>query len=482
MTIRLKLTLLYAGVLALTLLVFGVSLYSFLSINSMNSNKDALNSELNRVGERLESQLFTSGDELGFSFDLRGRNPLFSESVYLQINNLMTDEITQSENAQQVDLTIPLTSSEIINLEKKVQLEKIKQINGYPFLIIYKPITLDGVTIGVLSGAQLMKAHYDFLDAVRNLLLIMSLIVIAGAATTGWLLARKALRPIDLITAAANQIQKGDDLNNRIEYDGPKDEIGRLTLTINGMLGRIESSYNELQNLLRTQRRFVSDASHELRTPLTTIRGNVELLQKVLQRDLSNHESSELAIESVADISAEAERMSRLVGDLLSLARADAGVTMEKKIILLKDVIDTAIKRAVFLPRTAEWKVNQLDELDDVYVEGHEDYLLQMVLIFIENAFKYTVEGSVYFAFQKDNGRIGITIEDTGIGISNEDVPFIFDRFYRADLSRGQTSGTGLGLSIAKWIVDEHGGSVEVRTALGKGTRFTIWLPTVISV
>jgi signal transduction histidine kinase len=248
------------------------------------------------------------------------------------------------------------------------------------------------------------------------------------------------------------------------------------------MLGRIENSYNELQNLLRTQRRFVSDASHELRTPLTTIRGNVELLQKVLQRDLSNHESSQLAIESVADISAEAERMSRLVGDLLSLARADAGVTMEKKIILLKDIIDTAIKRAVFLPRTAEWKVTQHDELDDVYVEGHEDYLLQMVLIFIENAFKYTIEGSVYFAFQKDNGRIGITIEDTGIGISNEDVPFIFDRFYRADLSRGQTSGTGLGLSIAKWIVDEHGGSVEVRTALGKGTRFTIWLPTVISV
>lgn len=482
MTIRLKLTLLYAGVLALTLLIFGVSLYSFLSINSMNSNKDALNNELNRVGERLESQLFTSGDELGFSFDLRGRNPLFSESVFLQINNLMTGEITQSKNAKQVDLNIPLTNSEINQLTQKVQLEKIKQINGYPFLIVYKPITLDGVPIGVLSGAQLMKAHYDFLNVVRNLLLIMSLIVIVGAATTGWLLARKALRPIDLITAAANQIQKGDDLNNRIEYEGPKDEIGRLTTTINGMLGRIESSYNELQSLLRTQRRFVSDASHELRTPLTTIRGNVELLQKVLHRDLSNHESSELAAESVADISAEAERMSRLVGDLLSLARADAGVSMVKQLLPIKDVIETAMKRAVFLPRTAELQMNSFDELEGVVIQGNEDYLLQMVLIFIDNAFKYTPEGHIYFSVQKDLSRIGITIEDTGIGISNEDVPFIFDRFYRADLSRGQTSGTGLGLSIAKWIVDEHGGTVEVRTALGKGTRFTIWLPTVIPV
>lgn len=478
MSIRLKLTLWYAGILALTLLIFGISLYSFLSIQSMNSYKDSLNTELNRVGERLSSQLYTSEEDLMFGPDMRGRNPLISESVFLQVNNLMNDSISRSSNAVDVDLEIPLNDADLKNLKNKVQIEKVKKINDYPFLVIYKPITMDGETIGVLSGAQLMKAHYDFLAVVRNLLLLMSFIVVVGAGTAGWLLARKALRPIDLITAAANQIQKGDDLNNRIEYTGPKDEIGRLTLTINGMLERIEGSYNELQVMLRTQRRFVSDASHELRTPLTTIRGNVDLLKKIFQKEQSLGHENDLAVESVDDISAESERMTRLVGDLLSLARADSGLIMDKQLVSLRDVLDAAMKRASFLPRTANWEVANLSSISDVYVLGNADYLLQMVMIYIENAFKYTPDGFVGFTTILEEDRVGLIIEDTGIGISEDDVPHIFDRFYRADLSRGQTAGTGLGLSIAKWISDEHDGQVEIRTAIGKGTRFTVWLPT----
>lgn len=481
MTIRFRLTLLYAGVLALTLLVFGVSLYSYLSISSMKSNKEALNLELDRVGQRLESLLYSSGDELDFSFNLQGRDPLFSEGVFLQIDNLMSDEITRSNNAEQVDLTIPISAAEKKTLEAMKQVEDVKQLNGYPFLVVHKPITLDGVTIGVLSGAQLMKAHYDFLDTIRNLLLIMSVIVVIGAATTGWFMARRALRPIDLITAAANQIEKGDDLNMRVAYEGPKDEVGRLTSTINSMLERVENSYNELQGILKTHRRFVSDASHELRTPLTTIRGNIEFLQKVLDRE-GVSEANELALDSIKDLSAEAERMSRLVSDLLSLARADAGVAVVKQQVVIKDIVETAMKRATFLPRTAEWHVEQTTVLDGVVIEGHEDYLLQMLLIFIENAFKYTPQGKVSFSVVIKEEQLGFVIKDTGIGISTEDLPFIFERFFRADVSRGQTSGTGLGLSIAKWIVSEHRGRVDVQSEIGVGTTFIIWLPIHLKV
>jgi signal transduction histidine kinase len=371
-------------------------------------------------------------------------------------------------------LTIPLSKSDLNSLKKKVQVESVKVLNGYPFLVISKPITLDGDTIGILSGALLMKSHYDFLNTVRNLLFLMSIVVVVGAATTGWYMAKKALKPIDNITDMANQIQKADDLKNRVQYEGPKDELGRLTHTINNMLGRIERAYDEQSVLLETQRRFVSDASHELRTPLTSIRGNVSLLKKMINPTPDN----ELTLESIVDIDAESERMSRLVSDLLSLARADGGLLMDKQPLAIKEVLEAAVKRASFLPKSANWEPSDFSGFRDVYVNGNDDYLLQMIMVFVENAFKYTLSGSVQMNAIVEADRIGILIEDTGLGIAERDVPFLFDRFFRADESRGQTSGTGLGLSIAKWIVDEHEGEVVVRTALGKGTQFTIWLPT----
>lgn len=474
MSIRLKLTLWYAGILAFTLLILGVSLYSFLSINSMNANKTSLNTELTRVGDRLTTQLYESSSDFYFGPGVEGHNPFTNEGLYLQVNNLLNDTISRSSNADSVDLTIPLSKSDLVSLKKKVQVENVKELNGYPFLVISKPITLDGETIGILSGALLMKSHYDFLSTVRNLLLLMSLVVVVGAATTGWYMAKKALKPIDNITEMADQIQKADDLNNRVYYEGPADELGRLTLTINNMLSRVEIAYHEQSALLNTQRRFVSDASHELRTPLTSIRGNVALLKKMVSPTTEN----EMTLESIEDIDAESERMSRLVSDLLSLARADSGLKMDKTILPIKEVIDAGVKRANFLPKTAHWETSDLDSAAEVYVYGNADYLLQMMMVFVENAFKYTPAGTVKLTTTMDGGRIGIVVEDSGIGIGEHDVPHLFDRFFRADVSRGQTAGTGLGLAIAKWIVDEHHGEVEVRTALGKGTRFTIWLPT----
>jgi len=181
------------------------------------------------------------------------------------------------------------------------------------------------------------------------------------------------------------------------------------------------------------------------------------------------------------DIAGEAQRMSRLVGDLLALARADAGFVMEMKPVSVKPMIEESVRRAQFLPHSAEWVVGDLAEAEDVVVQGNRDYLQQMLNIFIENAFKYTPEGRVGIDTLRGNGQIGIRIADTGIGMEKEEVPHIFERFYRADVSRGVTSGTGLGLSIAKWIIDEHGGSVEVMTRKGEGTQFVIWLPIVLA-
>ena len=169
--------------------------------------------------------------------------------------------------------------------------------------------------------------------------------------------------------------------------------------------------------------------------------------------------------------------MSRLVNDLLSLARADAGYVMEKEWIPILPIVSETSRKAQFLERKVEWRVGSLDALEGMMVYGNADYLQQMLFIFIENAFKYTEEGYVSLKAVKENDQIGIQIADTGIGMDEEEVPHIFDRFYRADVSRGKTAGTGLGLAIAKWIIDEHGGSIEVMTQKGRERHLSSGCP-----
>lgn len=182
-------------------------------------------------------------------------------------------------------------------------------------------------------------------------------------------------------------------------------------------------------------------------------------------------------MEAINDIADEAKRMSRLVNDMLSLARADAGQTIIKDSLPAGELLEEVVRRAQFIPHRAEWKPADMTELHEYFVYGNKDYLQQMLFIFIENAFKYTPEGTVTLDTVIYPEQIGVRISDTGIGMDQEEVPHIFERFYRADESRGVTPGTGLGLSIAKWIIDAHEGSVEVVTAKGKGTTFVIWLP-----
>jgi signal transduction histidine kinase len=351
------------------------------------------------------------------------------------------------------------------------------------------PIFYDNQYLGVLRVAGNKETINNSLRSLKYTFILVGFFIVLLAASIGWFLARKALRPIERVIDAANRIEKSADLDRRIDYIGPSDEIGRLTDTVNGMLSRIQTMYSELDDAYSAQRRFVSDASHELRTPLTTIRGNVELLEKVWKAAASKGEMNSvdfenvtMSLEAMRDISDEAERMSRMVNDLLSLARADAGQVMHKTSVELKPLVDEVVRKAQFLPRTAEWIVGDTSPLIGLNVNGSKDHLQQLLFIFIENGLKYTDEGSVTLDFIRREQLIGFRISDTGIGMDKEEVPHIFERFYRADLSRGTKSGTGLGLSIAKWIIDEHAGSVEVMTQKDHGTTFVIWLPTVLSL
>ncbi len=480
MSIRLRLTLWYSCILAVTLLLFGVALYFFLSINLYSDLKSQLKREAEKV--RAKTQLVAVGTENGVKVTimLPDLDAFQSPGIYLQAVSTVNGEIWKSNNLGLIDLPV---SKEMIRLaERREELYQTFTIGKASLLIYSTPLMLKNNLAGILQVATRTDTLRHSLDSLQYTLMFAGLATVLLASLFGWFLARKALKPIDHVIEAANRIEKGADLERRILYEGPDDEIGRLTKTINGMLARIQAVYSEIEESYRAQRRFVSDASHELRTPLTTIRGNVDLLEKIWktakeQPSYLDTEKMELSLEAMRDIAGEAERMSRLVNDLLSLARADAGYAMEKQRVELKPLVEEVARRAQFLPRKADWRVGDLDALNGVTVDGNKDYLQQLLFIFIENAFKYTPEGHVRMDALRAGDQIGIRISDTGIGMDKDEVPLIFERFYRADPSRGKTSGTGLGLSIAKWIIDEHGGSIEVKTRLGEGTTFVIWLP-----
>ncbi|MBO7745255.1 HAMP domain-containing histidine kinase [Paenibacillus sp. MWE-103] len=478
MSIRLRLTLWYSALLAVTLFIFSVSIYLFVNYNSYRDAKNEIQEQL-RTMNIVGSLDYFNGLNLDFN------NP-FASNVYIQVSNYTNGKFVQSDNLTRANKKFPVPDAKTVR-EGYVTLK----VDQYKFLAYQYPLHLkeNKQLVGLLQIGVYTGPIDNYMRNLRTILIFASFAVIAIAFTIGLFLARQAFRPVENVIRAAKSIQNESDLSMRIPRIGPNDELGRLTDTLNGMLGRIETTYNELDDAYKAQRRFVSDASHELRTPLTTIRGNIELLERMwppaLESGLPEEDAQTeddrrrmtMTREAMHDIAGEAKRMSNLVNDLLALARADAGYQMEKTAQPLLPLVEDVARRAQLLPRNADWKIGNLTAIQNVQVIAHADFLRQLLFIFVENAFKYTPSGHVEMRAIRSQDQAGIIIKDTGIGMDADEVPHIFERFYRADESRGQTSGTGLGLSIAKWIIDEHGGSVEVSTREGQGTTFTVWLP-----
>ena len=296
----------------------------------------------------------------------------------------------------------------------------------------------------------------------RVILTGVGLLGVAVAAVGSWAVAGSALRPIARLTEAARAIAASRDLSRRVHATG-RDELSMLATTFNEMLDSIETAY-------RLQQRFVADASHELRAPLTAILGNLDLLRR--RPDLPPEERQE----ALEEARREAERLSRLVADLLALARADAGMPLARRPLDLDAVVLDAFQEA---RRLARGQQLALDPFEPVQVEGDGDRLKQLLLILLDNAIKYTPEGGrITVGLRAAAGAAEIIVRDTGVGIPAKDLPHVFERFYRADPARSRDpGGTGLGLSIARWIVEQHAGEITLASEPGKGTTVTVRLP-----
>jgi signal transduction histidine kinase len=360
------------------------------------------------------------------------------------------------------DRTLPVRPETLRRAGEGEEVYETVRLEGRNVRMYTVSLSTDEEFLGYLQVARSLNALEDALGFLRRTLIGVGAGLLAISIIVSWFLAGISLRPIGRVTQAAQDISLSGRLDPRLPPVGSRDEIARLVQTFNRMMDRIELGF-------AAQKRFVADASHELRTPLTTIRGNLELLRR------SGAVTEPEMRDALDDVTSEAARMARLVQGLLALARADAGQALERVPVRLDDIV-RAVSRNV--QTFSNDVVVRLDRVDPVQVLGDADALKQLLLILVENGVKYTTQGSVTLSLENDAGRIALQVHDTGCGIADEDLPHIFERFYRSPSSRA-SGGTGLGLAIAEWIATEHGGSITVDTEVDRGTTFIIHLDAI---
>jgi signal transduction histidine kinase len=293
------------------------------------------------------------------------------------------------------------------------------------------------------------------------------------AAGIGWLLASAAMRPVDQITAVARAIGRSGDLSGRVPPPHRGDELGRLSVAFNELLERLDRA-------MAQQRQFLDDASHELRTPLTTIRASASALLRngpYAPTPSPVRGGGGDGPDELVAIARESERMGRLVTDLLALARADACQVLARRPLMIDTLLVDVYQQARYQAPHVKLSIGDLEQVE---LLGDPDRLKQLLLNLVDNACRYTPDGgTVTLGLVERDGVASLSVSDTGPGIPAEDLPHIFERFYRADHARSrEVGGTGLGLAIGQVIAEAHGGRIEVESGVGVGSTFTVLLPT----
>ncbi len=479
MTIARKITLLYGGIFSLSLFI--ISLFMTLNITAIQQHtiRRELATTIFNIDEYLRQGKILSNDALQDLLD----NKYVEVSVYsekeqvyyyshfgdgsflLQPDELklqgpdgyfgkedkLTEERQRAFAEDGFKISVQKEDAEncteyILENNKRQQVMLISTIipskSGFYRVEAFKLI---GVNSNFLQGFIIKLATIDFIG-------------IFCAFLIGQYISRRMLQPVEAIRSAAERITI-EDLSQRIDTDGPEDEMKELTVTFNSMIDRLENSFQR-------QNQFVSDASHELRTPISVIQGYANLINRWGKSD------PDILQESIDSILSETEHMSALIRKLLFLAKGDQNrMLVQKKVVSLNEIAGEIVRELEVLEVHRQIL---FEEKDKAEIWGDPDLIKQLLWIHAENALKYTKEGGlITVRVWKDKKNAYVFVRDDGAGISTEHLPRIFDRFYRVDQSRNKgISGTGLGLSIAKWIMDSHFGQISVESKVGEGTTF----------
>jgi heavy metal sensor kinase len=469
MSIRLRLTFWYVGLLAVMLALFSSFLYVLFERN---------------LTEEIDNSLYARADEMIRILSASG--PLLispriptavdafaSGEFFIQLIDAEGELLDRSSNLMSQRIpSDPAMLARIVR-EGRAGYDTV-QAERHQLRVYTIPLVSGGRVIGFLQIARSLEELKATMLRLRQVLFVSSGFILVVAFLTGSLIARRALMPIDRITQTARRIGVSGNLSERVGASSVQDEIGRLANTFNWMLDRLEQAYSRLEQALAAQRRFVADASHELRTPLTTVLGNLDFLTRhgrLHDPDLR---------EALADAKSEAQRMSRLVEDLLFLARADAGQRLQMTTVHADETVRDVIRQA---RRLAAGQTIEAGPIAAATIVASPDHFKQLLLILVDNAIKYTPPGGTIRISSQvvgDPPELAVEIADTGQGIPAEALPHIFERFYRAEPARAG-DGSGLGLAIARWLADEHQGRIDVTSSLGHGSVFTVRLPVIVT-
>jgi two-component system, OmpR family, sensor kinase len=447
MSLRARLALFGAGVVALTLVLFGVLLYALVSRSVTTTQDDALRARAVQAVGSLNKSSPVAPDQPVAPTDLRT-----STDIYLEVLDRSWSVLYSTAELNGSPPGVgPLlrADAETVHSDGVFDTE-----NGFR---LYAIAFDDGF---VVTG-QSLKVPQSNLSGIVVFLIISAVPALAAALLASWLVAGRALRPLRSVTTTAEDIGRTRDFGRRLAGPQSRDEVARLAASFNGML-------NRLQDAFESQRRFVADASHELRTPLTTIHTNAGLLASRTVPDA-------VRVAAVSDIVEESGRMTRLIDRLLTLARADSGLTLQLAPLQLGPVVEEVGRQIGAAHPTSKLAVETVSAV----IQGDEDAIRQLMWILLDNAFRHA-SSSVEVHLDSEGGWARLVVADDGPGVPAHLRGRVFERFYRADASR-TGSHSGLGLSIASWIVAQHRGRIVVGDARLGGAAFLVDLPLLPS-
>lgn len=472
-------------ILVVTLFLFSVLLYHNFSHKLYEDLDDLLQSKAESIS--------TSIDTYWESEKIEAIKSGAKTDVFSKINNMNFIKIAQrwvkekSNDPRLMDIIVQIFDVNGKNIASSRNIPSItrlpKETLNYVFKGNYyfnnlniesskgKPLSLRVLTIPVTENDKMAYVVqvagstaiiHSALDNLKIRLFFLLPLLVFATGIAGGFLARLTLNPVDSMIRTVRQIT-ADNLKLRINIPDTKDEIKRLADTFNEMLTRLDKTF-------LFQQQFIQDISHELKTPLTVLKGELEVTLKKI-RSVQEYES--VLYSSLEEIN----KINRLVENLLILARFEnREIPFDIKPVDLNILIEKVLDDIKILSEQKNIKIN-FSEQKSIVLEVDENQIRQLLLNLLDNAIKYTPEdGSVTLSLKKENNLASIQISDTGIGVPENELPFIFDRFYRVDKSRSK-EGFGLGLSIAKSIVEAHKGRIEVESNLRQGTTFTIFLP-----
>jgi signal transduction histidine kinase len=387
-----------------------------------------------------------------FDADILQQISRSEENIFFRVLDKDGKVNAQSKYLENMDIPFSLEIEEFRS-GSKIMAVKTIPVNKFVF------------SRGYLQVVRDITFEKNFLDFLIIVLTFAAGIGALISVFLGYFTTRKMLSPINKVTEAAREISSSD-LGRRLEVSGPDDELKKLALTFNSMLDRLEKSF-------KRQKQFVSDASHELRTPISVIKGYVDLL------DRWGKEKEDVRDEAIDAIKKETDNMKQLMENLLLLARGDdSELKKEEKLFDFNNLVEEVIKEF----KVIDSDISLIFE-DNAKIEFYGDPSLfkQLFRIFLDNAVKFTAKnGKIKIKLGRlDKENFFFSIADNGPGISQSDLPFIFDRFYQGDKSRSRKSnkGSGLGLAIAKQIIDSYNGTIEIESRKKEGTKFIVKLP-----